>query len=108
MSLRGITRLTRCYINTVTKILVQAGNACAKYHDMTIRNIKAKKVQCDEIWSFVYCKKKNVPQGKEEIAGDLWTWVCIDADTKLIISYFVGGRTAVSAKAIMKDLAERI
>jgi len=108
MSLRATTRLTGCSINTVTKLLVDVGQACIKFHDEKVKGVKAKRVQCDEIWSFVYAKKKNVPEEKLGEAGDVWTWVGIDADTKLIISWYLGGRDADSANYLMQDLASRI
>jgi len=70
--------------------------------------VETKRIQCDEIWSFVYSKQKNVPEGMEETAGDIWTWTCIDADSKLMISWFVGNRDAESAQLFMNDVATRI
>jgi IS1 family transposase len=107
-SLRAITRITGCSINTVTKLLVDVGKACEKFHDEKVKNVTAKRVQCDETWSFVYAKKKNVPEEKLGQAGDVWTWVGIDSDTKLAISYFVGNRDFESANIFMQDLASRI
>lgn len=89
-SLRACSRIADVSINTVTKLLVDVGKACQKFHDEKMRGIKAQRVQCDEIWSFVYAKQKNVPEGMENEAGDVWTWVGIDADTKLVISWLVG------------------
>ncbi|HXP50540.1 MAG TPA: IS1 family transposase [Bacteroidia bacterium] len=108
MSLRAISRLTGCSINTVTKILVHAGKACEEFHNKTIIKIKAKRVECDEIWSFVYCKKKNVRHGMDEIVGDVWTWIAIDADTRLVISYIAGRRDNVTAIKFMHDLYDRL
>src|SRR5687768_8632423 len=85
-SLRSTSRMADVSINTVTKLLVSVGKACDKFHNETVVDIAAKRVQCDEIWSFVYAKKKNVPEGMEDVAGDVWTWTAIDADTRLIIS----------------------
>jgi IS1 family transposase len=107
-SIRAVTRLTGASKNTVTKLLVDAGKACADYQDKALRNLTCKKLQVDEIWSFVYSKAKNVPEGKEGQAGDVWTWTAIDADTKLIASWFVGGRDAQSAGMFMDDLASRL
>ena len=88
-------------INTVTKLLVDAGKACAAYHDEHVRGVKAARVQCDEIWSFCYAKQKNVATAKrQEGAGDVWTWTAIDADSKLIVSYLVGGRDGDYAMAL--------
>ena len=92
----SISRVADVSINTVSKLLAEAGEACLAIHDETVRNVKASRVQCDEIWSFCYAKEKNVATAKAapEGAGDVWTWTAIDADTKLIVSYFVGDRSA--------------
>ncbi|WP_374545406.1 IS1 family transposase [Rhodoblastus sp.] len=109
-SMRSISRVADVSINTVTKLLVDAGTVCAAYHDQYVRNVKSKRVQCDEIWSFCYAKEKNVgaavaaPDG----AGDVWTWTAIDADTKLMISWGVGDRDAVTGRAFMEDVASRL
>lgn len=109
-SLRATSRLADVSINTVTKLLVEAGQACAEYQDRTFRNLTCKRIQCDEIWSFCYAKGKNVPTEKKEQPGfgDVWTWVAIDPDTKLVPSFMVGGRGAHVAKAFMADLAGRL
>jgi IS1 family transposase len=109
-SMRSISRLTDVSINTVSKLLVDAGNACAAFHDEKVRGVKAVRVQCDEIWSFTYAKQKNVPTAKAapEEAGDTWTWTALDADTKLIVGYLVGGRDAEYANAFMDDVAARL
>lgn len=110
-SLRATSRISGCSINTVTKLLVDVGRACAEFHDKMIRGIESQRVQCDEIWSFVYAKQKNVPdemQKEDEGKGDVWTWVGIDADTKLVISWFVGNRDAESANEFMLDIADRV
>jgi IS1 family transposase len=110
MSIRSITRLTGVSKNTVAKLLVDAGKACTAYHDANVRAVPAKRVQVDEIWSFTYAKQKNVPTAKAapETAGDTWTWTAIDADSKLIVSYLVGGRDAEYAMWFMDDLASRL
>ncbi|WP_210165845.1 IS1 family transposase [Hoeflea sp. IMCC20628] len=110
MSMRSVSRITGVSINTVSKLLVDAGNACAEYHDNTVRGVKAERVQCDEIWSFVAAKAKNVKGMKTPVdgAGDAWTWTAIDADSKLIISYLVGGRGASYAGEFMDDVASRL
>ncbi len=97
-------------INTVTKLLEDAGKACIDYHDQNVRNLKARRVQCDEIWAFNYCKQRTVATAKAapRAAGDIWTWTAIDADHKLIISYSVGGRDASSALVFMKDVGDRL
>jgi IS1 family transposase len=110
MSIRAITRLTGASKNTVAKLLVDAGKACAAYHDANVRNVKASRIQVDEIWSFAYAKQKNVATAKDapEGAGDTWTWTALDADSKLIVSYLVGGRDAEYAMWFMDDLRERL
>jgi IS1 family transposase len=109
-SLRSISRVCDVSINTVTKLLVDAGTVCAAYHDQYVTSVKSKRIQCDEIWSFCYAKEKNVAKAKAapEGAGDVWTWTAIDADTKLIVSWAVGDRTAECARAFMDDVAERL
>lgn len=110
MSLRAITRLTGASINTVTKLLVDVGMACADYQDKTLRNLKCKRIQCDEIWAVCYAKQKTVPADKSGHFGfgDVWTWTSIDAETKLVPSFMVGNRDAQSAKMFMDDLASRL
>jgi IS1 family transposase len=96
-------------INTVTKLLIDVGKACRKYHDEHVRGIVSKRIQCDEIWSFVYAKEKNFPDGMSgKGIGDVWTWVAIDADSKLVISWLVGERDAWCALRFMKDVASRV
>ena len=109
-SMRSISRVADVSINTVSKLLVQAGEACLAIHDETERNVKPRRIQCDEIWSFCHAKAKNVATAKAapEGAGDVWTWTAIEADTKLIVSYFVGDRSGQSALALMDDLRARI
>jgi IS1 family transposase len=109
-SMRSISRVADVSINTVTKLLVDAGETCLALHDELVRNVPAKRVQCDEIWSFCYAKAKNVaaataaPDG----AGDVWTWTALDADTKLMVSYFVGDRPGESAMILADDLRARV
>lgn len=109
-SLRSTSRIADCSINTVTKLLVDAGTACRDYQDQNLRNLPCKRIQVDEIWSFCYAKQKNVggakaaPQG----AGDIWTWTALCADTKLMVSWLVGGRDAGYANAFVEDLAGRL
>jgi IS1 family transposase len=107
-SLRSASRIADCSINTVTKLLVSVGNACQQFHDETVKNVSAKRIQADEIWSFVYAKAKNVPEDKKGSAGDVWTWTALDADSKLIVSWFVGNRDANSAHIFMQDVAKRL
>src|SRR5438309_11431939 len=89
MSIRAVTRLTGASKNTVIKLMIDAGKACAAYHDEHVRDVKSQRVQCDEIWSFCYAKAKNVATAKrKDLAyGDIWTWTAIDADNKLILSW---------------------
>lgn len=109
-SIRSTVRMTGVAKKTVSKLLVDVGCACAEYHDFVMRNLKCKRVQCDEIWSFCYAKEKNVPADKKGQLGygDVWTWTAIDADTKLIASWMVGGRDAEYAEYFIKDLAGRL
>jgi len=109
-SMRSISRVADVSINTVAKLLTEAGEACMLHHDETVRGVTVKRVQCDEIWSFVYAKKKNVETAKAapEGAGDAWTWTAIDADSKLIVSYVVGKRDAECAHIFMQDVADRL
>lgn len=109
-SLRAVSRLTDTSINTVGKLLIDAGKFCAAFHDDKVRDVKAGRVQCDEVWSFTYAKQKNVPLAKAapDRAGDCWTWTGIEADSKLIISWLVGGRDGTYAIAFMDDLRSRL
>jgi len=95
--------------HTVLRLLEDAGCACASYHDVLVRDLHVSRAQCDEVWSFVYAKQKNVTAEQMEAgAGDCWTWTAIDADSKLIISYVLGDRGASTAQAFMRDVASRI
>jgi IS1 family transposase len=108
-SLRGTARITDVARMTIEKLLRDLGTACAKHHDQTVRHLACKRVQCDEIWSFIGAKQKNVTA--EQMAqewGDVWTWTGIDADTKLMVSYMVGPRTPGMAYDFMQDLASRL
>jgi len=107
-SMRAASRIADVSINTVTKLLVDAGKACAAYHDAHVRGVKSRRIQCDEIWAFCYSKQKNVPEHKRGVAGDIWTWTAIDADSKLLVSYLVGGRDGEYAMALMDDLRSRL
>ncbi len=107
MSLRAASRLADCSINTVTKLLVDVGTACAEFQDSALCNLPCKRVQCDEIWSFVGAKQKNVAQGANGY-GDVWTWTAICADTKLVASWMVGSRDGEAANTFIADLAGRL
>src|SRR3954453_9297130 len=109
-SMRAITRVTGVSLNTVTKLLIDAGKACAAYHDQHVRGVKATRIQCDEVWAFCYSKQKNVADAKAapEGAGDVWTWTALEASSKLLVSYMVGGRDGEYALALMDDLRGRL
>jgi IS1 family transposase len=109
-SLRATARLADASFNTTAKLFVDAARACADYQDRTLRNLKCKRLQLDEIWSFVYAKQKNVSGAKAapSNAGDVWTWVAIDADTKLVPSWRIGDRSSQTAIAFTDDLASRL
>ena len=109
-SMRSVSRVADVSINTVSKLLVDAGLACARFHDEMVRNVKARRIQCDEIWSFTYAKQKNVATAKRlDLAyGDTWTWTAIEADHKLLISWLVGARDGDYAMAFMNDVAARL
>lgn len=109
-SMRSISRVADVSLNTATKLLIDAGNACSAFHDATVRNVNSKRVQCDEIWSFAYAKAKNVPSAKAAPigAGDVWTWTAIDTDSKLILSWLVGDRDASAASDFIADLKPRL
>ncbi len=108
-SIRSTARMTGVARNTITTLLLDLAEACAGYHDRYVRNLKVRRLQCDEIWNFVGAKAKNTtPEKKAEGWGDTWTWTAIDADTKLCVSYLVGGRDAGWATEFMQDCASRI
>jgi IS1 family transposase len=109
-SIRAACRLTGASKKAISKLMVDAGQAAAWYQDRVFRNLTCKRIQVDEIWAFVYAKQKNVPLAKKapEGAGEVWTWTAIDADTKLIPSWFVGGRDSDSAMIFKDDLASRL
>ncbi len=108
--MRSISRIADVSINTVAKLLVDAGKACAAFHDKKVRGVKTRRVQVDEIWSFTAAKQKNVPGMKKPVhgAGGTWTWTAIDADSKLLVTWLVGGRDADYALAFMGDLRDRL
>jgi len=109
-SIRSTVRMTGVAKNTVTKLLVDIGRACGEYQDLALRNLVCKRVQCDEIWSFCYAKDKNLPdhmRDKPDV-GSIWTWVALDADSKLAVSWLVGDRDAGYAHEFMQDVAGRL
>jgi IS1 family transposase len=108
-SIRATVRMTGAAKNTIVKLLADIGCACAAYHNRSVCGLKVRRLQCDEIWCFVGAKAKNVSAEKKlEGWGDIWTWIGIDADTKLVVSYLVGGRDGGWAKEFMEDCASRI
>jgi IS1 family transposase len=108
-SLRAVNRMTGVNRTTIMKLLVDLGTACSEYQDKAFRNLPCKRVQCDEIWSFVGAKEKNTSEEKKaEGWGDVWTWVALDADTKLVPTWFIGTRDAGAAYHFMHDLADRL
>jgi len=108
--LRATSRMADVAFNTVIKLLLGVATACKEYQDKALRNLKCRRIHCDETWAFVYAKQKNVPAGHagEWGYGDVWTWVAIDADTKLVPSWAVGRRDGFTASAFIRDLADRI
>jgi IS1 family transposase len=110
VSLRAITRLTCISRTTLLKLLADAGRAFSEYQDRALMNLSCRRVQVDEAWAFCYAKQKNLPTAKAapEGAGDIWTWVGLDADSKLAVSWYVGGRDGQAAMVFMDDLAKRL
>ena len=111
MSMRSIERVVGCSINTIDKLLQDAGEAALLYHDEHVRGVKATRIQCDEVWSFVHAKQKNAPTSKragDPTIGDCWTWTAIEAESKLLIAYLVGGRDSEYALMLMDDLRGRL
>ncbi len=109
-SLRATSRLCDVAFNSVLHLLPRIGSACADYQDRVLRGLKCKRIQCDEIWCFCYAKEKNVPSDKKGRFGygDIWTWVAIDADTKLVPSFMIGRRDARTARIFIDDLKDRL
>lgn len=109
-SLRSTTRMVGCSINTVTKLIVDLGTACALYQNEALRNLPCKRLQLDEIWSFCYMKQKNVAPWREGVLGygDVWTWTAICADTKIVPTWLVGQRSAFYARKFIEDLSGRL
>jgi IS1 family transposase len=110
MSIRAVCRTTGAAKNTVAKLLSDVGQVCMAYHDEHVRNLASKRIQVDEAWAFIYAKQKNVAAAKAAPAGagDVWTWVAMDADTKLVAGYFVGGRDGECAMWFIDDVAKRL
>lgn len=109
-SLRATVRLTGFSRKGVARVMEDVGVACAKYHDKVMKNLTCKTIQVDEVWSFTYCKQANIPEEFKETEGigDIWTWIAIDADTKLVPCWFSGDRSAASAAHFIHDLKNRL
>jgi IS1 family transposase len=108
-SLRASTRMADCSVNTVSKLLLDVGEACAEYQDRTLRDLPCQTIEADEIWSFVYSKAKNVPKDHEgQHRGDVWTWVALGADSKLVVSWLVGERKLHDCWTFIEDLKGRV
>ena len=109
-SIRSVTRMFGVGKNTVARLLLQAGSACAEYQDKALRNLSCQRIQCDEIWSYVGAKDKNVPEERRDEfgIGSVWTWVALCADSKLCCTWMIGDRSAQAAHAFMRDLADRL
>lgn len=109
-SLRAVSRMADVSFNTVIKLLLDVADACERYQDETLRGLKCRRIQCDEIWAFVYAKAKNVPEehAGEFGYGDVWTWTALEAETKLLITWAVGRRDGFTAQAFIRDLADRL
>ena len=109
-SIRSTTRITGRSINTVLKLLADLGDACERFLDENLLDLPATRIECDEIWAFCYAKERNVPEArKDEIGmGDVWTWVALDPDTKLVVTWLVGERSVVSCNAFLMDLSLRL
>lgn len=110
VSMRSASRIADVSINTVVKLLEEAGITCAEIHDQLVRNVAARRVECDEIWAFCYAKQRNVLRAKSPPthAGDIWTWTAIDPETKLVISWLAADRSAQSAMMLMFDMQQRL
>jgi IS1 family transposase len=110
VSMRSISRVVDVSINTVAKVLIDAGTVAVEMHDELVRGVKARRIQCDEVWSFCYAKQKNVAAAKAAppIAGDVWTWTALDSESKLIVSYLIGDRSGEAAMRLMTDLQKRL
>jgi IS1 family transposase len=109
-SIRGTVRMTGVAKNTITKLIVDLGEACSKYQDRVLRDLDCTSIQCDEMWGFCYAKQRNVPDEFKGTFGygDVWTWVAIDADTKLVPTWLVGERNLRDCWAFMEDLKDRV
>lgn len=107
-SIRGTARICDCVKNTVIRVLVEVGEACSAYQDQHLRNLNCRRLQVDELWAFFGAKQRNVREHRKGQAGDIWTWIALDADTKLVPTWVVGNRDSQAAMALMDDLAKRL
>jgi len=110
-SIRATVRMTGIAKKTVMRLLVEVGEVCADYQDQVFRNLRSKRLQLDEMWSWIYCKDKNRTEEiarKNPDAGDVWLWVCVDADSKLVPSWRLGRRDLATAKDFVEDIAKRV
>jgi IS1 family transposase len=110
VSMRATARMSGVSLNTVAKLLVDAGEACLELHDELVRNVEVERVECDEAWSFIHTREGNKPNAKTPSAehGDVWTWLCMASDTRLVISYLAGQRSRVSGETFLRDVADRV
>ena len=106
-SIRATSRITGASKNTITKLLVEVGRACQQFHNDTVHHLLSERIQCDEIWSFVGCKEKAKEKGASG-EGEVWKWVGIDADSKLVVSWLVGDRDVEAATIFMQDIKDRL
>lgn len=106
--MRSTSRIMGVSINTVIKLLLDAGEACAHFHDQYVRDLSCRRIECDEIWSFCYAKRKNAETAQYGQAGDVWSWTAIDVDTKLLVSLVVGNRDTRTAATFMRDVESRL
>jgi IS1 family transposase len=109
-SIRAVSRMTGTSKNTIIKLMIEAGKACMTYHDKHVIKLTSKRIQVDEIWSFVYAKQVNAPKTKSRMEGrgDCWTWTALDADSKLMVTWYVGRRDGDAAYEFMSDLKDRL
>lgn len=110
VSMRATARMAGVSLNTVAKLLTDAGEACLELHDELVRNVEAERVECDEAWSFIHTREGNKANAKTPTAehGDVWTWLCMASDTRLVISYLAGQRTRISGETFLRDVADRV
>lgn len=110
VSMRATARMAGVSLNTVAKLLVDAGEACLELHDELVRNVNVSRVECDEAWSFIHTREGNKSLAKAPTPehGDVWTWLCMASDTRLVISYLAGQRTRISGETFLRDVADRV